>query len=321
MKCMPFIMGLCLWTSAAVGQPVANCVPDMLLRQGLTIGVSVCAQDPPVDEQRIKAQRAQGCAASDVRFGDIALMRGSLDGLEWSHSERRALSTAALSDDLEIALGPLGKSIERIGVTSVKGIVLTHQAVLTALQFQEVQRAKALLSGLTLTEDVPKDIAFDHVFLGIMADVPGAGAERWRADLLPRLDSLKIDDTRAFGLRVWRLYGWFLARQYEKAETCDLIIADFMTRVLDVSEASACPLLLGHVEHALDRRLRAASYIVSVEESAWRLLAGGVLASVSGRDAAASLAQTFLDSAETPCASRLSAALAVTQAAAQGVGQ
>ncbi|MFZ5965502.1 hypothetical protein ACOXXX_21410 [Thalassococcus sp. BH17M4-6] len=321
MKLVTCVVFLSLFAGTVAGQTAEKCVPNVLFRQGLRIGITVCPEDPPVDVQRIKEQRERDCGNSDVRFGDVALMRGSLDGIEWSRRERRALSTAALSDDLEVALGPLRESIDQAAGTGLKETVLIHQAALTALQFQDPQRTKVLLDGVTLPADAPKDVIFDQVFLGILADAQEAGAAEWAAELLPRIDTLKTEDTSAFGLRAWRLYGWFLAKYNRSFASCDAAIDDFMTRVLDVSEASSCPLLLGHFEHALDRRLQSASATRSTEEAQWRLLAGGVLASVSGRDDAALVAQAKLDAVGTLCAPRLSAALTQARTAVLEVGQ
>ena len=109
---------------------------------------------------------------------------------------------------------------------------------------------------------------------------PTATTAQWGDRILPRLDAAYAADPSSFQVRAWRVIAWLKAAP---SGTCATRVADFSTRLLDLSEASACPLMLGHVTHAIDRALGSRPGTDSDRARAtWRRFGEALLALVAG---------------------------------------
>lgn len=260
-------------------------------RTGLELHARPVPPAPVVDLARVQAQKANRCAATSIRFGDTAAMRGTAPAEIWDDTARTNAAIAALSDRPQTAQAALDALPQDSAMAD-------SQRILTALQFGQTP---------DVTGAETPGHAADRLFWQVMTDAPGATQRAWRDDLLPRLDAGFATDPSSFQIRAWRVIGWLRA---DPPGTCADRIADWSTRLLDLSEASACPLMLGHVTHAIDRALGSRPDTDPDNDRAvWRAFGDGMLAVVAGAPDVAAARRAEIMTSGTFCAPTLAAEL------------
>lgn len=266
---------------------------------------------PPggIDEERVAEQIAVGCGASGIHFGDTAGMRGFDVPDDWPDDVREFASRAAFTDSEDDALEALRQALATPGLTGLQRLLLENQQIHVALQFGDRETARTLLAAHGMSEALPGPIRSDRLFWSAMVNQPGASPREWRDTLLPRLDQAFAADPTSFQVRVWRAIGWLEGAAWTGGDDCTTLIREFSTRVLDVSQASACPLMIGHVAHAMDRHFDVRSEDAPISTLAtWRKFATGLLAILSGeRATAAAMRLALAESAsQIACAAEMS---------------
>ncbi|MGR3804782.1 hypothetical protein [Marinibacterium profundimaris] len=243
------------------------------MRTGLEFHGQPPQPDPVVDRARVEAQQARRCEASAIRFGDTAAMRGAVAPPDWDDPTRTSAAIAAIADRPDTALQALDAAA-LTATTDEAATVLEAQAVLTALQFGQ--------SPTVPTNDLSGPHLSDRLFWQALARAPTATPGQWTDQILPALDAAFAADPTSFQVRAWRVIAWLEARP-PAAGQCAARIAAFSDRLLDLSEASACPLMLGHVTHAIDRALGSRPGTDSDRARAtWRRFGEALLALVAG---------------------------------------
>ena len=270
-------IGLCLGQMC-----LAQAVEEMSwIRTNLTWQrVLVVEPTPIVDLRRIEAQIAQGCTQSPVRFGDTATMRQQVTPEAMDEAARRAVSFASFARDYETAANLIGNALADGKFSNTQRQILENQLVLTAIQFGRLAEARRLLQLYpTNAASLPASLQSDRLFWSVLA-ASDASRRAWAQEHLPMLDAAKKADPTSFQVLSWRVLGWMRAKPWKSAGlSCPPLIADFSDRLLDLSDAGACPLMLGHFGYAIDRDL--AEQVVwkaPTDMSAWRHFALGILA-------------------------------------------
>lgn len=238
-------------------------------RTGLEFHALAPPPDPVVDRARVEAQQARRCEASAIRFGDTAAMRGGASA-EWDEPTRTAAAIAAIADRPETALAAL----DGLSAQGEAQVILDSQRLLTALQFGQ--------APTVATEGLTGAHLADRLFWQAIAAAPTATPGQWADQILPALDAAFAADPSSFQVRAWRVIAWLEARPAAGGQ-CAARIAAFSDRLLDLSEASACPLMLGHVTHAIDRALGSRPETdTDAARATWRRFAEALLALVAG---------------------------------------
>ncbi|KAA5598223.1 hypothetical protein [Blastochloris sulfoviridis] len=234
-----------------------------------------------VDRCRVREQREAGCQEGDVRFGDTAAMRGALDDIDWPPNVRRMMSAAALSDVPEQAYALIDAALHSEGLDGTHRAILLNEKILTALQFRDTSAAKRVLEESGPPGDVPAALLSDRLFFRVLVAEDGATPRDWASVLDELLTEALQKDPSHFSVRVWRLLAWFKGRAARSEDSCPGAIRALSTRALDVSQASACPLLVGHVDHVIARRLESPGLAGSGPDASWRSFVTGLLAHVT----------------------------------------
>lgn len=259
-------------TSAASAQDEAEWV---------RIGFEWLVQTPPpplVDQKRLKGQIELGCGSSHIRFGDTAVMRGFTPNGIWPPNVRDLASSAALVDAPNEAYHMLAKALDEPRLTREQRLVLQNQHILTALQFDDINSADQLLTRVGTPPDMPAQLLSDRLFWQVEVDRRGATAADWQSELMPLLDRAMESDPHSFQVRAWRVIAWLEAERWHR-ETCGSAISSLSDRLLDLSEAGACPLLIGHFSHFLDRHFGGRPVSAKSKERAeWRQFATALMA-------------------------------------------
>ena len=255
-------------------------------RTGLEFHEQTPPPDPVVDRTRVATQQARRCAGSSIRFGDTAAMRGGVQA-DWDDQTRTLAAIAAMADSYDTAS-------EALAATEEDGATLDSLSVLTALQFGQPVSVP--------TEGLAGPLLADRLFWQAMTQVPSATTATWANDILPALDAAFQADPSSFQVRAWRVIAWLQAQGFQRA-SCPARIADFADRLLDLSEASACPLMLGHVTHGIDRALESRPETdPDATRAAWRHFGEALLATVAGAPEVASWRGAQLTRSPDPCA-------------------
>lgn len=264
-------------------------------RTGLEFHALAPPPDPVVDRTRVAAQQARRCEASAIRFGDAAAMRGGAQA-EWDDTTRTLAAIATIADRPETALTALPKAQSTSGDEAT---ILDSQRILTALQFgQSPPVSTEALSGANLS---------DRLFWQAMTEAPTASTAQWRDRILPQLDAAYAADPTSFQVRAWRVIAWYKGLP---GGSCEDRIADVSTRLLDLSEASACPLMLGHVTHAMDRALASRPETdPDPTRALWRSFGEALLAIVAGAPEVAAYRQGEIATSGQSCAGLMSSEL------------
>lgn len=238
---------------------------------------------PIVDIPRIQTQQAVGCGATSVRFGDTAFMRGFALAEPWPDPARLGLAAAEMTDDREAAYQRYRAALAEPGLTAAQRAAIEGQWMLAALQFGDLAMARQM-SDAPLPPGTAPQMRADRRFWGVLLRAAGASAEDWAGSLDADLGEALNDDPGNFSVRAWRLFAWLRAHAAETGRTrCGANLTELQRRALEVSEASPCPLMLGHFDLALSRFLRARpDEGPDRPERAWHAFAAALLSEVAG---------------------------------------
>lgn len=265
-------------------------------------------EESAVDQARVAAQIEAGCVETGIRFGDTAAMRDTLGPIDWPEAVRKLVSAAALLDRNDAAQSLLDQAAAVPGLDRLMIAALENQRILTALQFGDIELADRLLDRFGIAENLPGPIRADRLFWSVLIEAPKATSADWRTALGPRLDAALAADPYSFQTRVYRLIAWLEGDGWTAGTSCMVMIGKYSALALDISEASACPLMIGHVTHALDRHFKERADDPDAGSlGIWRTFATGVLAIVAGERDTAVMARNRLANplATIPCADQM----------------
>ncbi len=276
------------------------------VRRGLEWSVQL---PPPqfVDQIRVKKQMATGCGGSLIKFGDTAPMRGWPADVTWPAEVRKLTASAALVDDPKRAYSLLGQVLDRTDLDDVQRAILENQLILTALQFNEPAEALRLISLYGMPDTLPAPLKSDRLFWAAISNQETSSAQQWRSNRLPQLDAAMNADPSSFQVRVWRVIGWLEAEGW-KDKACGDAISAFSSRLLDLSDAGACPLMISHFSHASDLHFGPNGSLDAVTDQAvWRHFATGLLAIIAKDDETAESLRVTLTQAsdKNQCANQM----------------
>ena len=213
---------------------------------------------PPRADPRAVAQRQQGCAETSIRFGDLADMRGTAPAIGWRDEQVTAASAAALTDAPEQSRALLEGLLADPGLSADARALLQNRAILSALQLGRADLARADLEAFgSLPANVAAPLRADRLWLRVRARVMPGRAEDGDVADAELAEALRLDPT-AFTPRVLRIALWLRARRDRPAPhraACAAAVEALVDRVLEMSAAGPCPLLVGHGLHAVDRML------------------------------------------------------------------
>jgi hypothetical protein len=307
--CVAAVAAVCGASAPSTGRTQQSDAPEAT-RSGLELIVTIPPQEDRV-RARVAAQISEGCASTAIRYGPSAGMRGTAPALDWSDTVRLAAAAAAMTDDYDSARTALAAAKTALGGDGTAQAVLANQEIETALQFSEHDEAKRLLA-LYPPDAVSGGLRSDRLFWQALLASENASVTTWRKDVLPRLDAALAADPTSFQVRVWRVIAWIRGRGWADGGACGQQSTDFADRVLDATRGSACPLMLGHMQHAIDRGLRARPDSPPVTATAaWHLHATGLVAILAGDGPTLARARTLVTAAGPgACRGAIAASLA-----------
>ena len=308
-------IGLLTVCMAALLAASAASEPKQWVLTGLEWSLSTPAPVPEsvVNHERIKEQIEAGCLVGRVHFADTAamrdtaIMRQELGPVSWASEVRDLVASSAFVDDKDDALEAIDDALAAPDLDSTQIAILRNQRILVALQFGDRERAASMLDRYGLPDEIPRPLLSDRLFWSVLLQAENATGQAWRDTLEPMLQRAFEADSASFQVRVWRLIAWLEGRAGQPAG-CSEKIRSFSDVVLDVSEASACPMMIGHLAYALDRHFRSrARGDDRGQRGVWRVFAEGLFAVVSGERDTAEEAINFLagPAAGTTCAVEL----------------
>jgi hypothetical protein len=248
------------------------------------IGLEWSVQLPPpqfVDPIRVKQQMAAGCGGSSIKFGDTAVMRGWPSDITWPLEIRKLAASAALVDEADLAYSLLDQVLDRTDLDAVQRGIIENQLILTALQFNDPVEASRLLSLYGKPTTLPAPLTSDRLFWEAILNGKAASPKQWQSELLPKLDAAMGADPSSFQVRAWRVIGWLEAEGWNDM-ACGDAISVFSKRLLDMSDAGACPLMISHFAHASDLHFGTDVHFNSIASQAiWRQFATALLAVIA----------------------------------------
>lgn len=292
------------------------------VRHGLSILREPPRPIPPIDVSRAQQQRTQGCQGlSAVRFGYNASFRGTAPDIEWSDTHRKLLAAAALTDNYANATGLIRTVLGDPELAGNARRIVENLLLLTIESFRKPEDFASALATLPSDADAAAPVRADRLFLQAYALANRAqSAADWRQVDQLLGEAYPLDPT-FFSIRAYRVIAWLAAAQLGKplaagtdAPQCAGDVQAFYNRVLDVSEAAPCPLLVGHFSHYVSRILQDGDTIglpteaasQTTRQSPWRVFATGLLGYVSGDRAGHLAALTALEKRATHDASQVS---------------
>lgn len=254
------------------------------------------APTPQVDHTRVAAQIAAGCSPTGpIRFGDAAAWRAPLSDSVWPDSVRRNVAAAVLTDNAAGADASLRAALAEPGLTAIQRGILENQRILSALQFRDEGRARTLIEAAGPGESLPAPIRADRALWRAMATADSSGPAEWRDRLGPLLDAALASDPTSFGIRAWRAIAWLKGQGWRGKGSCEVAVADFSSRLLDLTEVGACPVMISHLDNVLARALGPdARSDADGNLAVWRRFATGLLAVIIGERATALAAEKGL---------------------------
>ena len=265
-------------------------------RQGLSI--IWFKQTPLIDMSRIAAQKALGCGGLNrIRFGYTSQMREIGPAVSWTTGQRRLLSAAFLADNVSLSNKFVDAVLKPRDLDPLSRIIVENLKILNLLMFDDTQAAMTFLAQASDDADAPNSVRADRLFLEVAARWDTARyLEEFRTIDASLQTAIELDPS-FFSVRAYRVAAWLKMVELGARPIisrgggyCDAAVREFSDRVLDVSEASACPLLVGHFSHFLSRQLKdetadqpkLVAISAETEQAAWRLFALGILSDVSG---------------------------------------
>jgi len=266
-----------------------------------------------VDKKRIICQQKQGCSETQIKFGDTALMRQSVDLEPWPEAVRRKLAAANISDDAGQVYDFLQAAATNPELEASQVVAIELIAATFALQLNDQNTASEFLAKMKAkATPVPDPLAADMKFLEALLSVHGRKAWTKEDDRLFG-EALALDPDY-FSARVYRLLSWLQTYGRTAVVTnCSASVAEFSKRLLDVSEASACPLMVGHVDHVLQRELQSKPFDADLTPlKTWQIFGIGLMAKVTNNEPVFSRVTSHLagGDASLPCLSQITSELA-----------
>ena len=287
-----------LWVASAAG------ASSGWTRVGLEF-VRVPPPPPPVvDRARMSRQIGEGCIDGGVRYAGSAAMRGVLDVPPLPETARRLASASAIADEAGAAQSRLAEARATAGPDPLAQALLANLEIETALQFGAVGPAAARLEEPV--DQLPAPLRSDRLFWRALLAARTAESGRWDTEIRPLLEAAHAADPSSFQVRAWRILAWLEARSWRSGASCSALAAQFSELVLDATEESACPLMIGHLDHALSRALRARPEgPPGSEAESWRLFASGLLAALAGHADGVAQARADLERGRADLACRV----------------
>lgn len=222
------------------------------VRSGLLLFYQPMPPPPVIDQQTVAMQICEGCAAGRIRYAPSAAMREGLPATQWADDIRRLASASAVAADYETASSYLDQALTHAS-DPLQRQVLENLKIETALQFQRSEIALSLLAAYGRPNDLPGPLLSDRLFWSVFPFFDTADTDEWRSNILPILERAFEADRSSYQIRVWRVIGWLMADMWEEHRDCGYAVSLFSARVLDSTAEAACPLMLGHLSHTLDR--------------------------------------------------------------------
>ncbi len=271
------ILSMC-WCNPVVGQGVTQC------------GLELCPPPPPPPKpvpcpecERSKEQIEDGCSGDGVAYASGAAMRQSVVGVDWPDLVRKNAAAAALQSDWQPASRFLEAARAEPGLSADQTDVLTNLTIQMALEFGETDQALALLADAGTPAGLKAGLRSDRLFWWAMLAASDAPPGKWRDEIVQLLEQAYTADKTSFQVRVWRVRAWLEAAPWQQGLTCEALASDLTTTLLDLTEGSACPLMLGHIWHVTERALqRQVPTDVQSPQDVWLSFANGLVALLIG---------------------------------------
>ena len=280
-------------------QDAAN--PAKWIRSGFIVTWQTEKEDEPIiDIKRAIGLREQNCASqTGIRFGDNALMRETATLTNWPETVNRLSAAAELTDSREHAFELLDSALEDQTLNSEQRFFLHNQKMSLALRYREIEIFQGLLEEKKSEIGIAKALVADRIFLEVYALTLNATTRAdWKAiDAL--LEQAVLHDGKYYNVIAWRVLAWLKihsggSRSNLIGADCSSMVKEFSGRLMSASEASPCPMMLGHFSHFLDKQFEARSDGSLQDagksfgaDSTWRTFGDGVLGFISGNDAVA----------------------------------
>lgn len=250
----------------------------------------------PISLCEVEEQVEAGCTGGEVYFGDIAMMRAPDMGLQWDMEVRRNATGAALEDRLEPSQSLLEGAAQSTSLGEDQRAALDNLRIQTALQFSDHALAEQLLVEAEAAQPVSGALASDRLFWRALLLTNGASVQTWRNEIDPLLRRALEADPAHFSVRVYLLIAWLKGERWTQSNSCNTSVAEFSNRVLAVSKASACPLLVGHIDHAIGLATGKRSLDPNGDTvGAWQSLATGIFGRVAENEKVWQTAIAILD--------------------------
>lgn len=262
-----------------------NDSPPSMIRQGLLLRPKPKQAESAIDVNRVLTQRCHGCTGDQIKYASSATMRGTVDVTDWGTEVRKLISAASLADEYPAAMSDIAKAKTLVS-DDLQRQILENREIEFSLQFGKHEAAAKLLQKTTAQATLVEPLLSDRLFWRAYLQVENATTKTWRAQINPLLEQALKADTTSFQVRVWRLFGWFGARQWVLESGCTAAIRKFSDLLLDTTEQSVCPLMLGHLSHALERQVQMTHESgFQGEDSVWFSFAQSLLALFAGNTA------------------------------------
>lgn len=267
--------------------------------------------EPVIDVRRVQDQLALGCSASVIAFGDTARMRGPVGDGDWPRAVRNLVVTSALSDVKDDALALIEEAVSQPKLTAGQTAALQNRHILTALQFGDEALASGLLDRYATPANLPDPILSDRLFWSAYLGLDRDDRERWVTQHAEDLDRAMSLDPTSFQVRLLRAVG-FIAHSGWQGMECPQAVRAFSDILLDMSEAGACSLMVGHMSYAIERDVGAMKNgRLTRQTRDWIAFANGLLGVISDNTAVVEAhARALSSEASSPCGPLMSQTLA-----------
>ncbi|MEL6958742.1 MAG: hypothetical protein AAGL89_07315 [Pseudomonadota bacterium] len=271
----------------------------------------VIEPEPVIDARRVQDQLALGCSASGIAFGDTAQMRSMSGDGDWPRAVRNLVVSSALSDVKDDALALIEEAVSQPNLTTGQTATLQNRHILTALQFGDVALASGLLDRYATPADLPDPILSDRLFWSAYLGLNRDDRETWVTQHAEDLDRAMSLDPTSFQVRFLRAVG-FIAHSGWQGVECHEAVRAFSDILLDMSEAGACSLMVGHMSYAIERDVGSMKQgRLTRQTRDWIAFANGLLGVISGNTAVVEEQSRALSSeASSPCGPLMSETLA-----------
>lgn len=246
--------------------------------------------DQLIDSDKAEEQRCSGCNGSAIRFGDSAAMRDSAPSIDWSEDIRKNMAAASLTDVSAQAYGLYEQILEFDTLSTNQRTIVENLYLTTSLQFSDFEKARESLIRFSDFEDAAPALRADRLFIEAMLLISQkTNNVDWRNNIDPLLSNAVALDPSFFSARSLRAISWIKGFDVDRAvdvegnRNCVEIVRSIGDRLLDVSEAGSCPLMVGHFSHYSARLLSNFEQNTGrpTQVELWRAYEGAVLGFVT----------------------------------------